>query len=48
VVVAAEPIQFTAPVGLSDLAPSVDLDPVDEHEEDESDFDDVDEEEAPQ
>lgn len=48
VVVAAEPIQFAAPVGLSDLAPSIDLDPVDEHEEDEAEFDDEDEEGAPQ
>jgi hypothetical protein len=48
VVVAADPIQFTAPVGLSDMAPSVDLDPVEEHEEDEADFDDLEEEEASQ
>lgn len=48
IVVAAEPIQFAAPVGLSDLAPSIDLDPVDEHEEDEADFDDEDDEGAPQ
>jgi hypothetical protein len=30
------------------MAPSVDLDPVEDHEEDEADFDDLDEEEAPQ
>ena len=47
VTVAIEPIQFVAPVGLSDLAPTVDVDPVDEHEDDDVDLEELDDEELP-
>lgn len=47
VVVSAAPIMFRSPVGLSDLVPSIDDDPVDEPDEDLGDVDDVDDEELP-
>lgn len=47
VVVSATPIMFSSPVGLSDLAPSIDDDPVDEPDDDLSEVDDFDDEEVP-
>lgn len=45
VVVGASPIVFTAPFGLSDLAPSVDVDLIEESEDDLVELDEVDDEE---
>ena len=42
----AVPIMFTAPVGLSDLAPPIDADPADEPEDDDIDLDEVENEEV--
>lgn len=47
VVVSATPIIFSSPVGLSDLAPSIDDDPVDEPDDDLGEVDDFDDEEVP-
>ena len=47
VVVSATPIMFSSPVGLSDLAPSIDDDPVDEPDDDLGEVDDFDDEEVP-
>lgn len=47
VVVSATPIIFSSPVGLSDLAPSIDDDPVDEPDDDLGGVDDFDDEEMP-
>jgi hypothetical protein len=47
VIISATPIMFTSPVGLSDLAPSVDDDPVDEPDDDLGEVDDFDDEEVP-
>ncbi len=46
VVVAAVPIMFTAPAGLSDLAPPIDADPADEPEDDDIDLDEVENDEV--
>lgn len=46
IVIGAAPIVFTAPAGLSDLAPSLDVDAVEEPDEDLDDLDEVEEEEA--
>jgi hypothetical protein len=46
VVLAATPIMFSAPAGLSDLAPTLDADPTDEPDDDLGDTDEIDEEEA--
>jgi hypothetical protein len=46
VVVSATPIMFSSPVGLSDLAPSIDDDPIDEPD-DLGEVDDFDDEEVP-
>lgn len=48
VVLGATPIVFTAPIGLSDLAPSIDVESGEEPDEDFEDPDDVEEEEAGQ
>lgn len=47
VVLSASPIMFSSPVGLSDLAPSIDDDPVDEPDDDLGEVDDCDDEEVP-
>ena len=47
VVLSATPIMFSSPVGLSDLAPSIDDDPIDEPDDDTSEADDFDDEEVP-
>lgn len=47
VVVSATPIIFSSPVGLSDLAPSIDDDPIDEPDDDLGEVDDFDDEEVP-
>lgn len=47
VVVSATPIMFSSPVGLSDLVPLIDDDPIDEPDDDLGDVDDFDEEEVP-
>ena len=47
VVLSATPIVFSSPVGLSDLAPSIDDDPVDEPDDDLGEVDDFDDEEIP-
>ena len=47
IVVSATPIIFSSPVGLSDLAPSIDDDPVDEPDDDLGEVDDFDDEELP-
>ena len=47
VVVSATPIIFSSPVGLSDLAPSIDADPIDEPDDDLGEVDDFDDEEVP-
>lgn len=47
VVVSATPIMFSSPVGLSDLAPSIDDDPVDEPDDNLGEVDDFDDEEVP-
>lgn len=44
VVVSATPIMFSSPVGLSDLVPSIDVDPIDEPDEDLGEVDDFDDE----
>ena len=46
VVVSATPIMFSSPVGLSDLAPSIDDDPADEPDDDLGEVDDFDDEEV--
>lgn len=46
IVVGATPIVFTAPAGLSDLTPSIDIDAVEEPDEDLDDLDEVEEDEA--
>lgn len=46
VVVSATPIMFSSPVGLSDLAPSIDDDPIDDPDDDLSELDDFDDEEV--
>ena len=46
VVVSAKPIMFSSPVGLSDLAPSIDDDPADEPDDDLGEVDDFDDEEV--
>ena len=46
VVVSATPIRFSSPVGLSDLAPSIDDDPADEPDDDLGEVDDFDDEEV--
>ncbi|MES2103649.1 MAG: toll/interleukin-1 receptor domain-containing protein [Pseudomonadota bacterium] len=48
IVIGAAPIMFTAPAGLSDLAPSLDIDAVEEPDEDLDDLDEVEEDEAVQ
>lgn len=45
VVVSATPIMFNSPVGLSDLIPSIDVDPIDEPDDDFGEVDDFDDEE---
>lgn len=47
VVVSATPIMFSSPVGLSDLVPLVDDDPIEEPDDDLGDLDELDEEEVP-
>ena len=47
VVLSATPIVFSAPAGLSDLAPSIDADPIDEPDDDLGEIDDIEEEVAP-
>jgi TIR domain len=47
VVLSATPIVFSAPAGLSDLAPSIDADPIDEPDDDLGEVDDIDEEVEP-
>jgi len=47
VVVSATPIMFSSPVGLSDLAPSIDEDPVDEPDDELGEVNDFDDEEVP-
>ena len=46
VVVSATPIMFSSPVGLTDLAPSIDDDPIDDPDDDLSELDDFDDEEV--
>ncbi len=46
-VIAAEPIQFTAPVGLSDMTASIEPDPEDEPEAEDVDLEELDDEESP-
>ena len=46
VVLSATPIVFSAPAGLSDLAPSIDAAPIDEPDDDLGESDELDEEEA--
>jgi hypothetical protein len=48
VVLGATPIIFTAPAGLSDLAPSLDIDAVEEPDEDLDDIDEVEDDEVSQ
>lgn len=47
VIVSATPIMFSSPVGLSDLAPTVDDDPIDDPEDDLGEIEDFDDDEAP-
>ncbi|MPN37483.1 hypothetical protein SDC9_185002 [bioreactor metagenome] len=47
VIVSATPIMFSSPVGLSDLTPSIDVDPMEEPDDDFGEVDDFDEEEDP-
>ena len=47
VVVSATPIMFSSPVGLSDLAPSIDDDPVDEPDDELGEVDDFDADDVP-
>lgn len=47
VVVSAKPIMFSSPVGLSDLAPSIDDDPTDEPDEGLDEVDNLDDDEVP-
>jgi len=46
IAIGATPIVFTAPAGLSDLTPSIDIDAVEEPDEDLDDLDEVEEDEA--
>lgn len=48
IVIGATPIVFTAPAGLSDLAPSIDVDAVEEPDEDLDDLDEIEEDEVAQ
>jgi hypothetical protein len=48
IVVGASPIVFTSPAGLSDLAPSIDIDAVGEPDDDLDDLEEVEEDELPQ
>lgn len=47
IVLSATPIVFSAPAGLSDLAPSIDADPIDEPDDDLGEIDDLEVEIAP-
>ena len=47
IVLSATPIVFSAPAGLSDLAPSIDADPIDEPDDDLGEIDDLEVEVAP-